>query len=152
MRRAAAVVLSWALGACGTSSLVYSGMPDTGGAGGGTGGGGGVVYPTVSFSRRVQPIFAARCFACHIARHDGGLDLSLGHSYQNLVNVPSTCNSSINRVTPGDVRLSMLVSSLTTSPYDCVRAMPLGGNGLLSENPFDYQTIRLWVEQGAPDN
>jgi hypothetical protein len=111
-----------------------------------------VVYPAVSFSRRVQPIFAARCFGCHIARADGGLDLSLNKSYRNLVNVPSRCDPSIPLVTPGNARLSLLVSSMTTSRYDCVVAMPKGGNGLLSEHPFDYETIRLWVEQGAPNN
>jgi hypothetical protein len=55
-------------------------------------------------------------------------------------------------VTPGDSRRSLLVSSLTSSPYDCASAMPKGGDGLLSEHPFDYETIRLWVEQGAPNN
>jgi hypothetical protein len=75
------------LAACDTD-LVGGGEPD---------GGEAVVYPTVSFSRRVQPIFAARCFECHIARHDGDLDLSLGKSYANLVNVPSKCDSSIPR-------------------------------------------------------
>ena len=142
MRRLAWTVLALAMGACGTPPNLV----------GGGAGGGEVVFPTVSFSRRVQPIFAARCFGCHIGRADGGLDLSLGKSYQNLVNVPSKCDPSWMRVKPGEEQRSLLVSSLTTSRYDCVRAMPPGGDGLLSEHPFDYETIRLWVEQGAPNN
>src|SRR5712664_3848620 len=45
----------------------------------------------VSFCRDIQPIFNARCTNCHNPNTTrGGLDLSAGNSYANLVNRPTS--------------------------------------------------------------
>lgn len=59
-------------------------------------------------------VFTPRCTGCHGAMGGAaGLDLSAGHSYANLVNVPATTQTGI-RVVPGDPAASVLVTKLAS--------------------------------------
>lgn len=93
----------------------------------------------VSFSRDVQPIFSAKCTACHPVSYPY-LDLRPGRAYRDLVRVPATTNLAFHRVLPGRPELSYL---LTHPPDPILR-------GLLS--PGERETIRRWIAEGAEDN
>lgn len=110
---------------------------DSGGGGGGT---------TVSFANDIQPIFTNSCVECHGG--SGGLFLSSGQAYNNLVGVVATGNSSFNRVTPGDPDNSYLVMKLRGDSRAGSR-MPLG------RTPLSNDVINLivtWINEGAQNN
>ena len=82
---------------------------------------------------------------CHSgAVPDGGLDLTDGNSYANLVNVVSQ-GSALDRVEPGLPDDSYLIQKLETVGAG---AMPPGGN--LPQ--ADIDVIRLWITNGAAEN
>ena len=91
----------------------------------------------VSFSNQVLPIFEARCQQCHgSGRAEVGLDLAThagtmaGASYGPVV-------------TPGSAETSILVQVIASGD------MPLGGRKLAES---EIQTVRDWIDAGAPDN
>ncbi len=85
-----------------------------------------------------------------------GLNLSAGVAYQNLIEVPSKEDPSVNRVQPGDYQRSylwlklalatdptLLPSGVTVSP----NGMP---NGLPPLSASELEAVRLWIFSGAP--
>lgn len=93
----------------------------------------------VSYARDVQPVFNAKCSACHPVSFPQ-LDLSPGRSYAELVRVPAVGNRAFLRVVPGKPELSWLL----IHPKD--RQV----RGLLSAE--EIQLITRWIRDGAPDN
>ncbi len=93
----------------------------------------------VSFDRQVQPIFDAKCVACHPTSYPY-LDLRRGRSYRQLVRVTSPLAPAFERVLPGRPQLSYL---LTHPPEPSNRR-------LLS--PAERQLIARWISEGAEDN
>jgi hypothetical protein len=101
-----------------------------------------------SFAGDIQPIFTARCAVagCHITPTEANLGLVLkdaATSYAHLVNVPSVEFPGVVRVKPGDSASSYLIFKLDAGE------MPKSGP-MLSQGTRD--TIRNWIDQGAPAN
>ena len=101
--------------------------------------------PLVSFSNQIQPIFNSQCTGCHGG--NGGLTITAGASYNNLVNVnaQSSCPS-LKRVLPNDAANSVLYKKV--SGTTCGSQMPQGG----SLSTSDITLIRDWINQGASNN
>ncbi len=94
----------------------------------------------------IQAIFTSRCIACHSGTTPAaGMDLSVGHSYENTVDVPSAACSGLDRIEPNDPANSCLVRRIEGT---VLPRMPLGGTGPLA--PADIARIRNWISQGAP--
>ena len=101
-----------------------------------------------SFRRDIQPIFTARCgiVGCHITPTEANLGLVLkdaATSYANLVNVDTVEVPGAKRVVPGNSATSYLMYKLD------VGDMPKSGPPL---SPGTLDTIRNWIDEGAPDN
>ncbi len=105
-----------------------------------------------SFSDAVNGIFVQRgCTAGNC--HGGGAgDLTLSAtaatSYANLVNVPAKAEPDLLRVKPGDAVNSYLMIKLEGRQRSGA-AMPIGGRSL---DAAELQTIRDWIDRGAPEN
>ena len=112
----------------------------------------------VSFSREVQSIFGNRCTRCHnpeLLR--GGLDLTPGNSYANLVNRLTSpgCMAEVPgsvRVVPCDPRASMLWRKTLPDASRCRAPMPFGSPGLGVIAPGEFALIEAWICQGARNN
>jgi mono/diheme cytochrome c family protein len=104
-----------------------------GSAGAGTGSG------TISFSAQVQPIFQAKCQACHNANTKlGGWDMS---SYATVM----ATGQDAPVVVAGDAKnslLAQLIQGMGDTPMP-----PQGGM-----SPSEIQTILDWITAGAQDN
>lgn len=114
----------------------------------GSGGGG----PAVSFAGQVEPIFAANCAlaGCHSAASaQEGLVLAPGQAFANIVNVSSSQNPALNRITPGNPDDSYLVMKIRGAAGIRGSRMPLGRPPLTAEQ---IQTIVDWVLEGAQNN
>lgn len=113
-----------------------------------------------------ENVFRGSCasfMSCHDSQNPaGGLDLTAGNAYGELVNVPSFYFTDWMRVTPGDPEASYLMVRLrcTTDedPYvaQC-ESGPLDGGVLMPPNSAPVckpkrEAIRRWIEQGALDN
>jgi len=101
--------------------------------------------PLVSFSNQIQPIFNNQCTGCHGG--SGGLTVTAGVSYNNLVNVTaqSSCTS-LKRVLPNDAANSVLYRKVAGST--CGTRMPQGG----ALSTSDIALLRNWINQGAKNN
>lgn len=106
--------------------------------------GGGGDGATVSFATDVQPIFNANCVGCHGA--NGGLDLSAGNSYGNLVGVTSPTYGTV-RVVAGDGGASLLLSKMR-GEAGTGNVMP--PTGALPNDTLDV--VERWIDEGAEDN
>jgi hypothetical protein len=95
---------------------------------------GGAAVPR--FSRDVQPIFDAKCVACHPVAYPY-LDLRRGRSYSQLYRVSAATRPAFERVVPGRPDLSYL---LIHPPDPSLR-------GLLTSD--DRRTIARWIAAGA---
>lgn len=93
----------------------------------------------VSFSGDVQPIFDAKCVACHPVSYPY-LDLRRGRSYEQLVRVSARTRPAFERVLPGRPELSYLL----THPPD-----PSLDDLLTGE---ERELLVRWIEEGAKDN
>jgi hypothetical protein len=93
----------------------------------------------VSFARSVQPIFDAKCVACHPTSYEY-LDLRPGRSYGDLVRVSSALQPAFERVLPGRPELSYLLTHVPD---------PSRENLLTTE---DRALIERWILEGARDN
>ena len=93
---------------------------------------------------QVQTIFNNNCVVCHGT--NGGLTLSVGDSFDELVNVPSEGVSSVDRVEPGNSEESYLIWKLEGRSGIVGSRMPLGGSPLSAEN---MDIIRSWIDAGA---
>lgn len=112
------------------------------------------VYPTVSFSTDVMPIFdGAGCGAtgCHAgAQPKGELDMSTAQkTYDQLVGVSSVQCTGRLRVEAGSPTSSYLIDKLVGTNMCSGNQMPKGGTPL-STSQID--TIRAWIGNGAPNN
>ena len=132
--------------ACGDDENENRGVPDAG-MDAGTGPG------MVSYTQDIQPVWNAYCVGCHnSASPQGGLNLEAGASYAQLVNVPTECDPTLNRVVPNDLQASMLWRMLANRPDKCDGAMPLGSPGLIVVDPPAHLRVESWINQGAPNN
>ncbi len=111
------------------------------------------VASLVSFIRDIQPIFNSNgCVSCHGG--SGGLFLTQGQSYDNLVNVQAQAGcTNLKRVLPFKADSSVLYirTSSQTSDAQCGpnSRMPQGGNRLPQAT---IDLIRNWINQGARNN
>ena len=90
------------------------------------------------------------CTQCHNARLPffipGGLNLTAGNAYANLVNVRSVTKPSATRVVPGEPDNSYLVHKLEGRADIVGQRMPFGGP-FLSEGQI--LVIKRWIALGA---
>jgi hypothetical protein len=93
----------------------------------------------VSFAGDVQPIFDAKCVACHPVAYPY-LDLREGRSYDELVRVSARTRPAFERVLPGRPELSYL---LTHPPDPSLRDLLTDGERSL---------IERWILEGASRN
>ena len=105
--------------------------------------------PQVSYATDIQLIFNTRaCVACHSGpAASGGLDLSPGVSYANLVNRTSFGYAPAVRVKPFEPVNSVLYGKLAfTGQFG--QGMPQGS----SIPPAEVEKVRQWILAGAPNN
>ena len=103
--------------------------------------------PNVGIST-VQAIFTANCTGCHRASttNNGGLDLTLGNSFDELVDQPSLFVPGLKLVEPGDPSRSYLFEKINSSaPQQGARMRPSDAMFL-----SDQALIRDWIIQLAP--
>jgi methionine-rich copper-binding protein CopC len=82
-------------------------------------------------------IFTPLCATCHSGPNPPvNLNLDATHSYNDLINVPSTEQPTIVRVKPGDPMNSFLVQHIQSD-----------GDGA---SPADLSFIEQWITDGAP--
>jgi len=132
--------LALALAGCAGSGegLDQNGQPVTAGSGS---------QPlTADFASIQSNVFTPICTACHAgATAPEGLRLDGTDSYALLVNVPSTEDSSVLRVSPGDPDNSYLIQKLEGHAAVGAR-MPYGGPYLADTV---IAVIRQWISDGA---
>lgn len=147
-------ILAWIAGA----EFEGGDTTDGGGSSGGSasdptmGSSGGPVDATFG---AVQAIFDAKC-SCHIAPPNpvanGGMELTAGVAYANIVGVKSSEATTTNRIEPGDPSASYLYLKLTmafnTVPGGVPDPMPLGPPLPAGE----LATIEQWILDGALNN
>lgn len=105
----------------------------------------------VSFATQVQPIFTANCAVtgCHTPPTlTGGMNLTAGAAYNNIVNVQSS-QIVMLRIAPGDTVNSLLFRKITENTPPVGSRMPDGRPPL---SATDIATIRDWILSGAPNN
>jgi hypothetical protein len=118
---------------------------------------------SVSFQGNLQPVFTASCAlgGCHDAASSiQGLNLSVGASYGQLVNVRSTERRSLDRVQPGDPATSYLNQKIedvegisgTIMPPACGGGATTGTNGAPCLTADEVEMFRTWVLACAPNN
>ncbi len=109
----------------------------------------------VTLSSDVQPIFTSNCAlsGCHTGTSpQRGLNLSVGLTFANVVNVPAMELSTMNRVTPGQPDNSYLVHKVQGTH------LAVGGSGfqmpkgLSPLTQMEIDLIRAWIEAGAQPN
>jgi len=113
---------------------------------------GGTTVP-FTFSRIQAEIFTPNCdkAGCHdAASASGGQVLAAGRSYDQIVNVQSTENSTFDRIEPGDPERSYMVKKLRGDPGITGERMPLDQPGGLPQEQIDG--LIAWVRAGAPNN
>ncbi|MFQ5527849.1 MAG: hypothetical protein ACE5GX_16525 [Thermoanaerobaculia bacterium] len=97
-------------------------------------------------------IFTPGCdsFGCHNADSArGGLVLTAGMSFDELVNVPSSQLPQFDRVEPGDPENSYLIHKLRGDPGIFGARMPVGGAFLTDA---ELARVVSWINDGAPNN
>jgi hypothetical protein len=144
--------IRWAARAAGATLVVgFLACAGEGTTGPDDGNGGGA--PTLSGD--VQPIFTANCAfsGCHGGSSPAqGMNLSAGQAFQNTVNVASVELPSMDRIEPGQPGLSYLLNKIQGTQGTVGgsgQRMPLGGSPLSQD---DINTVRAWVQAGAPNN
>jgi len=126
-------------------------------AGDGIDDGGGGNGPVGTFSQIQSEVFNQSCVqaACHDSvTRQGGLDLSPGVSYGNLVDVPPQNPAALAagdlRITPGSPATSFLYRKVTGDLTTGEGAMmPLGQAPLA---PSEIELIESWIAAGAPED
>jgi len=90
------------------------------------------------------------CANCHGgAAPSKGLDLSEEEGHEQLVDIPAIQRSALDRVTPGDSDNSYLIIKMEGGPNMAGRRMP---RGLPPRPQEEIDTIRMWIDEGAPNN
>jgi len=113
------------------------------------GGGGG---QEATFSAVQQQIFTQSCAfsGCHGGSSPAeGLDLRQGAAYGEIVNVPSSQMSSLDRIEPSEPDSSYLYLKVTGDSSISGVRMPRGGAALSSDL---IDLLRDWIERGAPND
>ena len=125
--------------------LAASGCPGNGSALGGGGVGG--LEPTLSSLQ--EHVFGAICINCHVPGGAGSFMLldTAEHTFQNLVDVPSLEDPSLDRVEPGDPELSYVVHKIEGRSTIQGDPMPPPPESRLA--PDQIAAIREWIENGA---
>ena len=103
--------------------------------------------PAVSYAA-IQSIFSANCTGCHRANttNNGGLDLTPGNSYSELVDQPSVFVIGMKLVEPGSYSRSYLFEKINSpNPQHGTRMRPTDALPLA-----DQALIRDWITQLAP--
>ncbi len=99
---------------------------------------------------QIQNIFNDQCAfsGCHAGSSpQEGLNLSQSVAYNNLVDVPSSQQSSIKRIAPGQPDNSYLVMKIEGAVGIDGDRMPADGPPYLTASQID--SIRLWISNGA---
>lgn len=103
----------------------------------------------VSFEKDIQPIFTKSCVKCHGNRHPkAGIDLSVGHAYQSIVNQPSSEVPDMMRIKPGKPAQSYLWLKLQ---HTASRGTGMPRWLFFSRHLPQKQLslIKIWIESGA---
>lgn len=106
--------------------------------------------PAPTHETDIQPIWTVRCAPCHVGDVSGGLDLSPGSAYGNVVDVPAAGLPSMDRIEPGSTADSYLwhkVSGTQASVGGSGSTMPVGG----SLTAHERDLLERWIEAGAPE-
>ncbi|UCE41728.1 MAG: hypothetical protein JSV17_01670 [Candidatus Aminicenantes bacterium] len=104
-----------------------------------------------SFAQDIQAaILNGSCAlgGCHDGTASGGLNLTQGNAYNNLVNVNSTQDATKNRVLPNDADNSYLVIKIE-GRQSVGERMPLNRSPLSATK---IQNIKNWINNGANNN
>jgi hypothetical protein len=82
--------------------------------------------------------------------HNGSVspNLTADAAYGNIVGVPSDQKPNLNRIEPGDPGRSYLYLKITGDNSITGVRMPNGGPPL---SAAEIETIRIWIENGAPE-
>jgi len=97
-------------------------------------------------------IFTPTCatVGCHSAASaQAGLVLEAGQSFGNLVNVTSSEQPALNRVTPNQPEESYMIKKLRGDADISGERMPRGGPFLAQA---DIDAMIAWINDGAPNN
>ena len=109
---------------------------------------------TVSFAQQIQTgILTPGCTSCHTddgRTPSGGLNLRAGVSYAGLVGVASSAKAGATRVIAGNPSGSYLVQKLEGAADIVGLRMPRNGPPFLTD--AQVALIRLWIQNGAPNN
>jgi hypothetical protein len=135
-----AVLILGAATGCGTVKSPTEPPANTGGA-------------ALPFSRIQAEIFTPTCAkaGCHAANSaSGGLVLEAGRAYGEIVNRPSTEQSGLRRIEPGDPERSYLIKKLRGDPDITGSQMPQDRPGSLPREQLDG--LIAWVRAGVPNN
>ena len=102
-----------------------------------------------------NPAYGCSTDICHGSSESGGLDLTDGNSYAELVGVAST-NSADVRVFAGDQDLSFLYHKLASKTLGVPDPADIGGSPMpQSGDPITedhLEALRLWIRGGAPED
>ena len=101
---------------------------------------------TISFANDVQDIFDGECWFCHPA--NGDLDLGVGISHAELVNVQASNYSPNMRVVPYDTAASVLYHKIIDDNVYGLKMPP----GALNLTVQEKAIITTWILEGALDN
>ena len=113
--------------------------------------------PQVTLTQLQTQIFTPICSGCHTGvgtSLPGVQDLAAGHTFGNIVNVPSIERPTLLRIKPNDAANSYLVQKLEGTPGIAGSRMPFGcgstANPCLDQATIDL--VKTWVAQGALNN
>jgi len=110
--------------------------------------------PANVYTSKIQPIFNAKCTACHAgASAPQGMDLTAGVSFAMIVNINSHELPSMKRIKPNDVANSYLVHKVegTQGAVGGSGArMPFGCSGASCLTASQISDIKAWINAGAP--
>jgi hypothetical protein len=103
----------------------------------------------LSFSRIQTEIINTSCLSCHSTSNPlGGLDLSPGVSYNNLINILAVKDSDFLQVKPFESYNSYFYLTLVDS-FDAPLMPPLPLEEL---GPNQIELVRKWIDAGALNN
>jgi hypothetical protein len=108
-----------------------------------------VAPSTYTYSLIQSEIFNIKCVSCHSTSNPlGGLDISAGKSYANMVNVDAVYGPQYKLAAPGDSLKSYLYMTLKS-----INEAPI-----MPPDPFreltqeEISAIAQWIQRGAPNN
>lgn len=105
---------------------------------------------SIDYMDSIQPIWEDRCGGCHTDDDKGGLVLG-GNGYDDIVLVPSTQATGMNRVQPSDLENSYLWHKLKNTHLTVGGEndeMPPGSSYPL--NTPDLDQVEAWILEGCP--